>query len=199
MSAYKSQTIDSTVGDAIAEAFGELQSLRDEMRETADNMESGGMGHMDKAQNAAAAADTLDSVADNEPDMPGESADLKVTACIAVQRRKGRGTSRAVRCENAAALLEGAVDALDTEMERLRGEAAACRESASSCEADADAAREDDPPDLDAAGDADSEAAAFESQADEYESNADEYESLRDELQNAIDEIGGVEFPGMYG
>jgi class 3 adenylate cyclase len=57
MSAYKSQTIDSTVGDAIAEAFGELQSLRDEMRETADNMESGGMGHMDKAQNAAAAAD----------------------------------------------------------------------------------------------------------------------------------------------
>jgi DNA repair exonuclease SbcCD ATPase subunit len=209
MGSYKSETIDTTVTDAISEAFGEFQTLRDEMREGADNMENGGLGHTDKAQRWAEAADALDAFADNEVDVPDDAANLKVSATIQVQKRKGRGTSRAVRFDNAVALLETAKDAVEEEMGRLEDEAADARHRAEEYEMDAaDAQHEMET--AETAGEvetaetekdnAEVAAADAERQADDAQTSAEELETLRDDLENVIgDASGGVEFPGMYG
>lgn len=117
MTGYKIVPYKTTLSAAIGDAYGEFQNLRDEMRETADNMESGNLGHTDKAQRCGEAADTLDGFADDEPNIPENVGEMPVTTTQMENKRKGRGNSRDVRCSNAVTLLQAAVDVIETKLE----------------------------------------------------------------------------------
>lgn len=116
---YKTEMRKTDVAGAIGDAFGELQSLRDEMREWADNLENGNLGQTQKAQDVGACADSLDSVADDEPDYPEEVSGLEVGYGELVHRRKGRGPSRSVRRDNATAMLAAVIETLNGHVEDL--------------------------------------------------------------------------------
>lgn len=121
--AYKPKTIKLTVPDAVSNAFSEFQTLGEEMRETADNMESGGLGHMPKCEQASEAADELEQHTE-EPELPDWMANIEVEATEMVNKDKRKGPSRSVRLDNAKALLEAVTGHLgnidDEELEKLR-------------------------------------------------------------------------------
>ena len=106
---YKVVPIETTVVAAIGDAMSEFQTLGEEMRETADNMEGANMGHMQKCQDAAEAADELEQHTD-EPYVPEFLQDLKVTTTELRNRNKRRGNSRSTRLSNAQSLLQAARD-----------------------------------------------------------------------------------------
>lgn len=213
MSSYKPVSTEYDIGDAISEAFGEFQALRDEMRETADNMEAGNMGHMEKCQRASEAADTLDGFADNEPDVPDAAEGLRAKVTVMRQTRKGRGESRSVRCSNAVAMLQGVVDALEEKIDELEFEIGSLEntvieeiDAADECNADAEERRTANPPDEEEAGRLSDEAsyhsdaaADAENEKSQAEDAKGELEELKEELESAISESEGVDFPGMYG
>lgn len=105
--AYKPRPIKTTVAAAVGDAFSEFQTLAEEMRETADNMENGGMGHLPKCEAASDAADELESHID-EPEVPDCLATIEVEATEMVNKDKRKGPSRDTRLANAQALLEAA-------------------------------------------------------------------------------------------
>lgn len=98
-----------SVQDAISEAFGEIQSLRDETSDNASNTEGKPQG-----ERWQEAADALDGCADNEPDVPAEVADFEVTVRDQVNTDKRRGPSRAVRLSNACGLLSAVKERLES-------------------------------------------------------------------------------------
>lgn len=116
--AYKFVQVTHTAADAVSSAYGELQALRDEMRDWADNMEGGNLGHTEKCSQVSECADTLDP-ADNEPEVPECLAATSVTYGEAVSSRKGRSPSRSTRCSNAVGALEAVKDAAATVMDGL--------------------------------------------------------------------------------
>lgn len=116
--AYKAVQQKTTVSGAISDAYSELQSLRDEMSETADNMQEK-MSQTSKYQAVEEARDALDGFCDNEPDVPDGVSVLEVTYIEMVNRRKGRGPSRNTRCSNAVSLLEGVITAINAHAEDL--------------------------------------------------------------------------------
>lgn len=103
--AYKTIQRTATIS-AVEDAFSELETLGEEMRETYDNMEGANMGHMEKCQRAGEAADTLEQL--QQPDPPASIVDLQITYGEAVNKDKRKGCSRAVRCSNACAVLRAA-------------------------------------------------------------------------------------------
>lgn len=109
--AYKPKPIKTTVGGAIADAFAEIQTLAEEMRETADNMDNANMGHMPKAEAASEAADSLEQL--DEPEVPDGLAGIEVSSTEMVNKDKRKGTSRDMRFSNAKSLLEDAKSALE--------------------------------------------------------------------------------------
>lgn len=121
MSSYKTVQEKMTIADAISAGYGELQCLRDEMRDWADNLENGNLGSTQKFQDVSDCADMLDSVADDEPDYGGVELQLAKEITVGVQQntRKGRGPSRAVRCGNACAYMQAGVDAIEALMEDM--------------------------------------------------------------------------------
>lgn len=110
MGSYKLVMEKCSLADAVSNGYGELQGLRDEMREWAENMEGGNLGQTTKCQDVAAVADTLDEFADNEPDVPETLGAIVVDVPLQHNKRKGRGDSRAVRCGNAVAYLRAVMD-----------------------------------------------------------------------------------------
>lgn len=68
------------------------------------------MGHTSKYDEVSTAADELENV--EEVELPGNVGELQVTWSEAVNKRKGRGPSRAVRRDNATAALDAAIEAL---------------------------------------------------------------------------------------
>jgi hypothetical protein len=107
---YKVEKRTTTVSAAVSDALSELQELGSEMREWFDNM-SEGLQQTGKAETISCTADSLESV--SEPDVPECVAELEVTYFESVNRDKRRGPSRAVRCENAVAMLNAAKDAVE--------------------------------------------------------------------------------------
>lgn len=189
VSAYKSVEHDYSVGDAVSGAFEELQSLRDEMSEWRDNMSSGNMEHMEKYSEVESAADTLDSNADSEPDVPECATELRFKVQLQENRRKGRGDSRSVRCSNAAALLSGAAGACEERMSEIDDEIEALEKKRNSVVETEDTSAELSPEDeMEQAG----------NDIETLESQKSELESLKDELENIASEMDGVDFPGMY-
>lgn len=109
---------------ALEIAFNELESLRDEMGEWADNMESSPLEHTEKCQRVREAADTLDNAvseleskvdeieellqkADADGGLSLASIDVSYTE---FQPYKGRSLSRSDRMSNAR---DGAVSAIE--------------------------------------------------------------------------------------
>lgn len=115
---YKSREVKTTVSAAIGDAFSEFQSLAEEMRETADNMEGANMTHMPKYEVASTAADELENHTD-EPDVTEAFAELPVTATEMYNRSKRKANSRSVRLSNAQGLIQAARDALEAHKETL--------------------------------------------------------------------------------
>jgi len=139
VSAYKLVECKGSV-ESISDAFSELESLAEEMREIADNMEDGGMGHMPKAEAAGEAADTLEGL--TEPEVPSCLEGRDTSWHESVNRRKGRGPSRAVRCSNACAVFRAAADSAMEWAESCddEDEKQAAEEFADECNAVADEA-----------------------------------------------------------
>ena len=171
--AYKTVITKSTIADAVSAAFGEFQSLRDEMRERADNMEEK-FSATDLYQRVSECADALDGFADEEPEMPNDDVGaLDVEVAESVNRRKGKGPSRAVRCGNACAALQAVIE----RCEGLTTDEVAMGEWLAKINGEH--------PIKDGAV------------------SADDAEEVLDELiqscQAALDEAEGLDFPGMYG
>ena len=110
-SAYKQEKRESTVGDLVADAVSELESLKDEMSEWRDNMEGTGLENTSKFEQVSEAAETLESYV-SEVDVPDELSGIAASWFESVHRNKRRGASRSVRLGNAIAMLEAASEAL---------------------------------------------------------------------------------------
>ena len=114
MGAYKSVQRSGTLVDALADAFQELEDLKDEMNEWRDGMDGTGLENTEKFSEVEDAADTLDNIEAVElPDSLEGAGDASIEWVEMVNRRKGRGPSRAIRCGNAVAAIEAAIYRLE--------------------------------------------------------------------------------------
>jgi hypothetical protein len=110
---YKLVERTTIVSAAIADAYSELQSLRDEMTENRDNMEEK-FSATQKYQDTSDCVDALDNAdVDSEPEMTVEVAELPIRYTESVPTRKARTPSRSTRCSNAQAMLEAAKTELE--------------------------------------------------------------------------------------
>lgn len=119
VAAYKFVQVTHTIADAVSGAYGDLQNLRDEMRDWADNLEDGNLGHTEKFDRVSECADAFDP-ADNEPEIPACLEGVNVVYGEAVSTRKGRSASRSTRCSNAVGALEAVKDAAEAKQEEVR-------------------------------------------------------------------------------
>lgn len=169
---YKNLETKTDLSEAISNFYSEVQSLRDEMSEWADNMESNNLGSTPKFDEVSQAKNALDGFADLEPDVPDGMNGVELVVIIQVPRRKRQNTSRAVRCGNAAAHIEAVVAWIEEEKDRLE--------------------KLDFDPDLDEDGE------EVEMSEEERDAQVSALEELRDTLQDHADQAQGVEFPGMF-
>jgi hypothetical protein len=111
MSKIKIKERELTITDAVSEAFGELQSLGEEMRESYDNtpesLQSSGVGEA-----RGEAADALENI--SEPDVP-ETLGTEVFKFQerALTNKQQMRLSRAARRDNAVAVLQHVVEHLE--------------------------------------------------------------------------------------
>lgn len=104
----------SGVESAVTDAIGDVQSLRDEMQDWADNMSSNNMEHLPKYEEVDAAREELDQVADSEPELPsafpaGFVDEVKWTECHTYARSQSRST----RASDCSAALSAVVDHIE--------------------------------------------------------------------------------------
>lgn len=102
---YKTRQCESTI-TVVGDAISEIESLAGEMREWADNLENGGLGHTQKYEDVTAAAESLEAV--SEIEVPSIIDHMTLKYSESYNPRKGRGESRAVRLANAVTILETA-------------------------------------------------------------------------------------------
>lgn len=97
------------VTEAMSEAFGEISSLAEEMREWHDNMEAN-FSHTQKYEDVGTAADTLENAQE-----PSDNYDAlkEITVTIQDPRPTSRGLSRAARLADAVNLLQQCVQILE--------------------------------------------------------------------------------------
>lgn len=200
-----------TLANAISEGYSELQILRDEMTEWADNMEEK-LSHTTKYEAVRGAADELDQVCDGPSASPEHllPAGLSETQIQVQTYQNPRGLSRAQRRDNATAYLETVVGLLEDHLENLKADAEAdAAEAADNARGEVEDAAEDAAAEAKAKGEAPealtteeinsaAEAAAEDARANHQE-KLDALSELIDELQNTVDTAQSVEFPGMYG
>lgn len=106
------------MSDAIADAYGELQCLRDEMREKAEALEEKFSG-TEKYQTCSDTVDSLDEYCDEEPEMGSDFATMEITYH---EMTKRKGCSRALRCSNAVAALNAAKELAEEQVEELESD-----------------------------------------------------------------------------
>ena len=94
--------------DAVSEAYSEFQSLAEEMRDWANNMEEH-FSQTDKYSRVSEAADALEDL--QEPDVPESVADIPVT--IQDPKPQKGGYSRSFRCSQAGSILMDCIAALE--------------------------------------------------------------------------------------
>lgn len=106
MVASKYKVREASLADAANEAYSELQSLGEEMREWADNLEEK-FSNTERYSRVSEAADTLEGL--NEPNYPDWASNTKVqiTELVKPPRRQ----SRASRRDDACSILESCMDA----------------------------------------------------------------------------------------
>lgn len=111
MAKLKAVNETGTLQTFVDSGMGDLQSLRDEMREWADNMSSNNMEHLPKYGEVSECADSLDQVCDDEPEVPEALRDTGLSTTLYYKPGKQRGReSRATRCDNALQYLHAVVD-----------------------------------------------------------------------------------------
>jgi hypothetical protein len=111
-SAYKAVPVKGTADSFLDDGYSDLETLGEEMRERSDNMEGANMGHLPACEQATEAADVLEQIVANRVDLPEAVQDLEVSTNDWVNRRRGRGESRAHRRDNAAGRLSAVTQAL---------------------------------------------------------------------------------------
>lgn len=145
MAELKYQTRESSLANAANEAYGDLQSLGEEMREWADNLEEK-FSATDKYARVSEAAETLEGL--DEPDYPdwANNTKVQITELIKKPRRPSRAQRRDDACsilqvcieacqewldehtevkEGADLELSGAIESLQEDLERLKDDAEA--------------------------------------------------------------------------
>ncbi len=110
---YKSVTKTYTIADALSEAYGEFQQLRDDMQEICDNMSGANMEHLPKYEATEECKDTLENFCDEEPTVEEAIGALTIEACQQEIKRKGRAPSRQVRNDNACELMRAVKEHLE--------------------------------------------------------------------------------------
>lgn len=108
--AYITTTHTTTVEAAVADGFNALEELASDVRDVVDAAE-GGLAETARIQTLGETADTLESI-NGVTDIPEQVKGLEVTYTESYPRNKRRGPSRAMRCENAVALLRAAQSTL---------------------------------------------------------------------------------------
>lgn len=111
MASYKNVQIETTVDSAISDAVSAITDLAGEMRDWADNMENGNLGHTEKCEAVGSCADELENV-DQSLELPDTLAAfkdeaLKVNISMHKAKKYGEG-SRSNRRDNAVSLLTAA-------------------------------------------------------------------------------------------
>ncbi len=117
---YKMAIQSMTIEDALSNGFGELQSLRDEVREIVDNANDS-LSQTARIQTLSETADTLDNVADNEPDLPSEF-NLTLSVGQLAHKRKNVSASRSIRRDNAVSCLAAVVAVCDDHLKTFDSE-----------------------------------------------------------------------------
>lgn len=177
----KTEPRSCSVEDALSNAFGEIESLHEEMESWKDGLEEK-LSHTPKYEQVSEACDVLENHTD-APDVPEAASDLTVTYGETVNKNKKRGVSRATRLDNAVGALNAVVEAVQARIDDLEEQQEAIRQEAPLGEEKAGGAE-----------------CAERGPIDDLSEKQTELEQFRDEVQEHIDELdGGVEFPGMYG
>jgi hypothetical protein len=118
--AMLSKRYSTTVESLVDDGYSAIEELRDEMQECYDNMPESLQGG-DIGQRRQEAADALDNIAGNRPDVPEQVAGETLVFLPALDQE-----SRAKRAANAADMLSSAAGAIrewiDAEPEKKEGE-----------------------------------------------------------------------------
>jgi hypothetical protein len=107
--AYKPSKCAGTVS-SITDAVSELESLAEECREIVDNSGEK-LAETQRIQTFSETADTLEGI--SEPSIPDVISGDGISYIEMVPSRKGRGTSRSTRRDNAVNVLQAALDAAE--------------------------------------------------------------------------------------
>lgn len=182
MSKVKYTSVTTTIEGAIADAYSELQELRDEMSEWRDNLEER-FSHTDKYSQVSDAADALDQIADDAPEVDGPLGDITVTANHGRKASTKSPYPRWLRRDNATSLMDGAISALEDHIATLDEKISELETAIEEATALADYKSVDSLTEL----------------KDQLETEKSTAEELRDQLDSHKSEAEAVEFPGMYG
>ena len=177
--ANKNVTCVGSVSGCVCDAFSELESLGSEAREIVDNA-SENLAQTQRIQTFDETASTLENF--SEPDVPGSVGDLPVSY---TETQNKRGVSRANRCGNAVAMLEGAKSACENWIGEQREII--------------DKLQERDDMETEELEGLDDVEGANDRTVDDIESEISEVEQLISDIEDAVSEAEGCEFPGMYG
>ena len=118
MASFKIEHQTVTVAKAVADAFGEVENLASEMREWADNMDGGGLGHTSKFEAVEEAASALEDIEDPGT-LPSLFDERETSVTVTVNTRKGRPLSRATRAADAAGQFRTAAEDVRTLISEL--------------------------------------------------------------------------------
>jgi hypothetical protein len=113
MSGYKTVVQESSIADAVSNAFSALEELASECREIVDNA-SEGLAQTQRIQTLDSTASQLEGL--SEPEMPDKFGEIRVKYFEATKRR---GVSRTIRCSNAINALQAVVEVCDERLEEL--------------------------------------------------------------------------------
>lgn len=91
MGKSKIVSANNLILDIVGNAFGEFQSLRDEMGEWADNMSGANMEHLPKYDEVSEARDALENFCDNEPEVPAAFNEVRVDVMENHRKHQSRG------------------------------------------------------------------------------------------------------------
>jgi hypothetical protein len=119
--AYKQVEVTKGLSEAVLDAYGEFQCLRDEVREAMEGLEERFSGTQ-RYQTLESTADELDGFCDEEVDVPEDIAQAAITFTESRNRSTKRAPSRAVRCGNACAALEAVINAVEEKEEEVRAD-----------------------------------------------------------------------------
>jgi hypothetical protein len=109
-----------SIADAASEAYEELQTLAEEMRQWADSIEEK-FSHTEKYERISEAADTLENI--QEPDYCDYAKNMTIKITDLPKRK--RGHPRAHRCTQACYILDVCIETLEYRIEDIKDDKSA--------------------------------------------------------------------------